>query len=43
MSIVLFYWFCSPYRMGLLKITKMTNAIKEFVVSTYSRYKAEGE
>ena len=33
----------ASYRMGLLKITKMTNAIKEFVVSTYSRYKAEGE
>lgn len=33
----------ATYRMGLLKITKMTNAIKEFVVSTYSRYKAEGE
>lgn len=33
----------SAYHMGLLKITKMTSAIKEFVVSTYGRYKAEGE
>ena len=33
----------AAYRMGLLKITKMTGAIKEFVVNTYSRYKAEGE
>ena len=27
----------------LESITKMTGAIKEFVVNTYSRYKAEGE
>ena len=33
----------AAYRMGLLKITKMTGAIKEFVVNTYGRYKAEGE
>jgi len=33
----------ASYRMGLLKITRMTNAIKEFVISAYSRYKAEGE
>ena len=33
----------AAYHMGLLKITKMTGAIKEFVVNTYSRYKAEGE
>lgn len=33
----------SAYHMGLLKITKMTGTIKEFVVSTYGRYKAEGE
>ena len=33
----------AAYHMGLLKITKMTGAIKEFVMNTYSRYKAEGE
>lgn len=33
----------ASYRMGLLKITRMTNAIKEFVISAYGRYKAEGE
>lgn len=33
----------AAYRMGLLKITKMTRAIKEFVIDTYNRYRAEGE
>ena len=31
------------YHLGLLKITKLTTAIKEFISSTYMKYKAEGE
>ena len=31
------------YHMGLLKITKLTKEIKEFVSTTYMKYKAEGE
>lgn len=33
----------TAYRMGLLEITTMTNVIKEFVIDTYNRYRAEGE
>ena len=31
------------YHMGLLKITKLTKEIKDFVYQTYKKYKAEGE
>lgn len=31
-----------PYHLGLLKITKLTKEIKEFVSQTYMKYKAEG-
>ena len=31
------------YHFGLLKITKLTSEIKQFVVSTYNKYRAEGE
>ena len=31
------------YHLGLLKITKLTNEIKEFVGQTYMKYKAEGD
>ena len=31
------------YHLGLLKITKLTNEIKDFVSTTYMKYKAEGE
>ena len=33
----------TPYKLGLLKITKLTNEIKEFVSQTYKKYKAEGD
>lgn len=33
----------SSYKLGLLKMTKMTKDIKQFVVDTYRKYKAEGE
>lgn len=33
----------APYRLGLLKTTKMTNAIREFVTYTHGRYAAAGE
>ena len=33
----------TAYKMGLLKMTKMTKAIKLFVQETYQKYKAEGE
>lgn len=33
----------APYHLGLLKITKMTNDIKEFINHTYLKYKAEGD
>ena len=32
-----------PYHFGLLKITKLTGEIKQFVTQTYMKYKAEGE
>lgn len=32
-----------PYHLGLLKITKLTKEIKDFVGQTYMKYKAEGE
>ena len=35
--------FLQKYHFGLLKITKLTKAIKEFISSTYMKYKAEGE
>ena len=31
------------YHLGLLKITKLTKEIKDFVSTTYMKYKAEGE
>ena len=31
------------YHLGLLKITKLTNAIKGFISRTYKKYKAEGD
>ena len=31
------------YKLGLLKMTKLTKAIKVFVHDTYQKYKAEGE
>ena len=31
------------YHFGLLKITKLTKEIKDFVKYTYDKYKAEGE
>ena len=31
------------YHLGLLKITKLTKEIKDFVEQTYKKYKAEGE
>ena len=31
------------YHLGLLKITKLTKSIKEFISRTYMKYKAEGE
>ena len=33
----------TPYKFGLLKITKLTNEIKEFVNQSYLKYKAEGD
>ena len=33
----------TAYDMGLLKMTKLTKAIKGFVCDTYQKYKAEGE
>lgn len=32
-----------PYHLGLLKITKLTKEIKDFIGQTYMKYKAEGE
>ena len=32
-----------PYHLGLLKITKLTNEIKQCISQTYMKYKAEGE
>ena len=33
----------TAYKLGLLKMTKLTKAIKGFVYDTYQKYKAEGE
>ena len=33
----------ATYKLGLLKMTKMTKSIKSFVQDTYKKYKAEGE
>ena len=33
----------TAYKLGLLKMTKLTKAIKLFVQETYQKYKAEGE
>lgn len=33
----------TEYKFGLLKMTKLTKAIKTFVHDTYQKYKAEGE
>lgn len=33
----------AEYKLGLLKMTKITKAIKTFVHDTYQKYKAEGE
>lgn len=32
-----------PYKLGLLKLTKLTKKIDAFIQNTYKRYKAEGE
>lgn len=32
----------APYKLGLLKITKMTENVKTFISQTYLKYKAEG-
>lgn len=32
-----------PYSLGLLKTTKLTKEIREFVGQTHMKYKAEGE
>ena len=31
------------YNLGLLKITKLTGEIKDFIIQTYKKYKAEGD
>ena len=33
----------AAYKLGLLKMTKLTKTIKIFVKDTYNKYKAEGE
>ena len=33
----------APYHLGLLKITKLTAKIREFITHTYKKYRAEGE
>lgn len=33
----------AEYKLGLLKMTKLTKSIKTFVQDTYKKYKAEGE
>ena len=33
----------TAYKLGLLKLTKLTKAIRGFVYDTYQKYKAEGE
>ena len=32
----------APYHLGLLKITKLTTKIKDFIERTYRKYRAEG-
>ena len=31
------------YKLGLLKMTRLTKSIKQFIEYTYKKYKAEGE
>ena len=31
------------YHLGLLKITKLTSDIKQFIIYTYKKYRVEGE
>ena len=33
----------TAYKLGLLKMTKLTKSVKTFVIETYNKYKAEGE
>ena len=33
----------TAYKLGLLKMTKLTKSVKTFVENTYNKYKAEGE
>ena len=33
----------TPYKLGLLKMTKLTKSIRTFIEETYRKYKAEGE
>ena len=33
----------TPYPLGLLKTTKLTAALKQFIVETHEKYKAEGD
>ena len=33
----------TAYKLGLLKMTKLTKSVKTFVTETYNKYKAEGE
>ena len=33
----------TAYKLGLLKLTKLTKSVKTFVTDTYNKYKAEGE
>ena len=33
----------TAYKIGLLKMTKLTKSVKTFVEDTYNKYKAEGE
>ncbi len=33
----------TAYKLGLLKMTKLTKSVKTFVTDTYNKYKAEGE
>ena len=32
-----------PYHLGLLKTTKLTAALKQFIMDTHEKYKAEGD
>lgn len=33
----------TEYKLGLLKMTKLTKSVKTFVQDTYNKYKVEGE